>query len=298
MKILLTLDLNQPHSEERTLAENLINWVGDQLQVTQSCVEVLKESPKNLSLLQWASQPSSLKKYKTLSPSPLKSYDLIIGIDLPPVAEALFTSLGIRTLILRAIPCLGFSRFVLARANFQLSEEERPALPFLRNFFFKNFPPIDDTAPPQRHWWLGNQYLLKHKASDPLILCMGNTLFQPERIRSGSLVNLSTYADTLMPLLHSSPNLYYSSRFPGDPSELRFIKSLGGSLATLSLPELLARDEFDYLISLDSGMVPVAEAFHKKITLLGSHPTWTIRKLHQFCNRNFIEQLIASPLIF
>jgi hypothetical protein len=298
MKILLTLDLNQPHSEERVLAESLIRWVGDQLQATQSYVEILKAPAKNLSLLEWASQPSSLKKYKTLAPSPLKSYDLIIGIDLPPVAEALFTSLGIRTLILRGVPCPGFSRFVLARANFQLSEEERPVLPFLKNFFFKHFPPIDDASPPQRNWWLGNQYLLKQKASDPLILCIGNTLFQPERIRNGSLVNLSTYADTLLPLLHSSPSLHYVPRFPADTSEIRFIKSLGGGIVSLSLPELLARDEFDYLISTDSGIVPVAEAFHKKVTLLGTHPTWTVRKLHQFCNRHFIEQLVASPLIF
>lgn len=296
MKILLTLDLNQPLSEERNLAEALNNWVCDQLQVTGCCVEVLNETPKQIALSDWATQPSPLKKYQSLAPSSLSSYDLIIGTDIPPAAEALFTSLGIRTLLLRSITCPGFSRFVLTRANFQLPEETAPTLPCLKEFFFKEFPPINDDSPPHRNWWLGNQYLLKSKKTGPLTLCIGTTVFQPERVHSGSLINLATYADILLPLLHTSPNIYYYARSPHDTSELRFMKELGVAPAALSLAELLARDEFDFLISIDSGLVPIAEAFNKKITLLGTHPTWSVRKLRQFCDRSFLEQLASSPL--
>ncbi|MBX9742741.1 MAG: hypothetical protein K2W99_04300 [Chthoniobacterales bacterium] len=291
MKILLTLDLNQPISEERSLAEFLMSWIWDQLQVTGIHVETVNEAPKKLSLTQWVSQPSPLKKYKALAPSPLTSYDLIIGIDLPPVAEAFFNSLGIRTLILRALPYHGFARFVLARANFQFPQETTVVLPCLKEFFLKEFPPINDASPPHRNWWLGNQFLLKQKGPDPLTLYIGTSLFQPERIRSGSLVNLATYADTLISLLSTSPNAYYSVRSPHDSSEFRFLKTIGISSLAPALPDLLARDEFDFLITMDSGLVPLAEAFHKRVTLLGTHPTWTIKKLRQFCDRDFLEKL-------
>lgn len=291
MKILLTLDLNQPLSEERSLAEYLISFVWDQLQVTGLHVEVANEAPQKLSLAQWASQPSPLKRYKALAPSPLTSYDLIIGIDLPPVAEAFFTSLGIRTLILRALPYPGFNRFVLVRANFKLPEEISESLPFLKEFFLKEFPPVNDSSPLLRNWWLGNQFLLKQKGPDPLTLYIGTSLFQPERMRSGSLVNLATYADTLISLLGTSPNTYYAVRSPHDTSELRFLRTLGASPVAFFLPELLARDEFDFLITMDSGIVPLAEAFHKRVTLLGTHPTWTVKKLHYFCHREFLEKL-------
>lgn len=293
MKILLTLDLNQPCSEERTVAESLLSWLWDQLQVVGCCVEILNEPSQNRGLFECLKTPSSLKKYQKLAPSPLTSYDLIIGVDLPSGAEALFTSLGIKTVIVRAPMCPGFSRFVLMRANFQLPEEQPLSLPFFKQALLKEFLPVNDASPPHRNWWLGNQYLFKHKRKDPLTLCIGTSLFQSERMRSGSLINLSTYADTLIPLLRTSPNFYYAPRIPSDPSEVRFMKSLGAGPTSLSLTELLVRDEFDFFISLDASLVPIAEAFHKKITLLGTHPTWTLRKLHQFCDRHFLEQLIT-----
>ena len=295
MKILLTLDLNLPRSPERTKADVLMRFIWDQLQVTGIPIEVLIQPDREKTLASWLAEASSLEAYKTEAPSPLTSYDLIIGVDLPPGAEALFTSMGIRTLIVRTVPCDGFSRFFLARANFQISPEDLAELPSLKNLYQQNFP-LGDVPMNQRNWWLANRFLLNKGTKYPSTVFIGTTLFQPERIRSGSLVNLCTYADTLLTLLQSCPNFYYCSPLPVDSTEFRFMKTLGATCPSISLPQLLARDEIQNFISLDSGLMPVVASFNKKLTVLGSYPTWVTLKLRQFCNRDFISRLCEANL--
>lgn len=295
MKILLTLDLHQPNSPERASSENLLRLVWDQLQVTGISVEAFLEPAPSHTFATWPTQPSSLGKYLKGTPSPLSSYDLIIGINLPPGAEALFTSLKIKTLIIRSVPCPTFARMVLARANFPLPEESFVQLPSLNNLCHQNFWGKNKSA-DERVWWLANRFLLNQGKKDPSILFLGTSCFQAERMRSGSLINLITYTDSVMEFLRSCPNFYYCSSLPMDYSELRFMKQLGATCPSLSIAQLLARDEFSFLVSIDSAFVPVAAAFNKKIIILGSQPTWSTIQVRKFCDEKFILDLLQTPM--
>lgn len=295
MKILLTLDLDQPASPERVHSENLFRFIWDQLQVTGISVDAFSGPAPSHTVATWPTQPSSLKKYLQNTPSPLSSYDLVIGINLPPGAEALFNSLKIKTLLIRPVPCSAFARIVLARANFPLPEEFLFSLPQLNNVCYQNFLGKGKLE-SDRVWWLANRFLLNRGKKDSSILFLGTSVLQPERLHRGSLVNLITYTDTVMELLRSCPNFYYASPLPMDHSELRFMKHLGATCPSLSLTQLLARDEFNLLVSLDSAFVPVAEAFNKKIIILGTQPTWSTIQARKFCDESFMLHLFQAPL--
>ncbi|MFI0347495.1 MAG: hypothetical protein ACH346_01800 [Chthoniobacterales bacterium] len=312
MKILLTLDLDQPSSPERQASHEILRHVWDQLQVTNKkdpsditeaapqqetshSLEILCTEGKSLdhgeySLAEWAAAACSLKnaeQYRTLAPSPLESYDLIIAANLAPGPESLFNSLRIPTLILRDIPCENFDHFLLARANFTIPKEYCTLLPPLKNLYSQDIPTVD-VSKEERHWWLANRFLINQKSKNLSILAIGTTTCQTERVVNGKIINLSCYASELIDLIPSYPNFYYCSRPPMDHSELRFIKTLNASGPSLSLPQLLARDEIDSLISIDTGMVPVAEAFQKPIKLLGNHPSWSVIRLRQFRDSEFL----------
>ena len=212
-------------------------------------------------------------------------------MDLPPGAEALFTSLGIKTMILRSVPCAPFGNMVLVRANFQLKDDYLVALPNLKNSYQQNFWG-KNKSPGERAWWLANRFLLNKGRSDASILFLGTSIMQPERKQSGSLVNFATYHDSILEILKASPNFFYSSPLPMDHSELRFMKQLGATCPSLPIAQLLASDEFDFLVSLDSAYVPVARAFNKKITILGSQPTWSTLPVRQFDCKQLLAELI------
>lgn len=292
MKILLTHDLHHPACPERANTESLLRLLWDQLQAVGNSisVETLVEQPHQGALDSWMKEASSLTKYRTMTPSPLHEYALIIGVDLPAGAEALFTSLGIKTLIIRSVPCSGFNRFVLVRANFEFPQEFCTTLPILKNLCTQDNP-ASNISSEDRNWWLFNRFLLNQGKNDPTNLFVGTTMFQPERIRSGSLINLATYADEIMEMLYSCPNFYYCSRHPQDHSEVRFMKQIGTTCPSLDMTVLLARNEFHILTSIDSGMIPVAAAFEKKITILGTQPTWLTMKIRSFCDIDFISRL-------
>lgn len=294
MKILLTLDIHEPYCAERAQSENLLRLIWDQLQVTGIPAETFLPPANPVNLATWSMQASSMEKYLRGTPSPLQSYDLVIGINLPRGAEALLNSLKIKTLILRAIPCAPFSRAVLWRANFPIKEDFLVSLPNYKNLYHhicgKN------TSPDQRTWWLANRFLLNQGKKDASILFLGTSMFQAERMRSGSMINLATYSDAIMELLKACPNFYYCSPLPMDYAELRFMKNLGATCPSFTLSEMFARDEFDFLISIDSAFVPVAKAFNKKITILGTQPTWSTMKVRNFCSDEFMHELLHTSL--
>ncbi|HLB34179.1 MAG: hypothetical protein A3F67_00610 [Verrucomicrobia bacterium RIFCSPHIGHO2_12_FULL_41_10] len=298
MKILLTLDLYQPHSPERGFAEELIHSLWDKLQVTGNQLELLIPPPITRTLFEWSKAGASqeeVEKYRTLSPSPLESYDLIISVNLSRDAEELFTSLGKRCLIVKTVPCDGFSRFLLLRTNFPIPQEFLAELPAMKNIFLQEYP-VGNVPKPERGWWLANRFLINvanrslmcKQKRDPSFLFIGITLFQADRLQNGQILGLSTFKEELMTLLSSCPNFYYASRIPIDPEEIRFMKNLGTSIPSLPLPQLLARDELTQVISLDSGVAPVAAAFNKPFILLGNQPSWSVIRLRQFCDNNFL----------
>lgn len=304
MKILLTLDLDQPECPERHASEIILHQIWDQLQLTKAKLELLRNFPPKLhdttyTLSHWAEAASSIenaKKYREQSPSPLEEYDLIIGANLPAGAESFFSSLGTHTMILRAVPCEGFDRFLLARTNFLLPQEyEVPQLPPLKNLYNKNIP-LGDISKEERHWWLSNRYLINQNSQDPSILCIGTTACQSERIVDGHIINFSHYVDDFMDLLPTAPNLYYCARSPMDHSELRFMKTINVTCPSLPLPELLARDEIDSLIAIDSGLIPVAKAFQKPLRILGKSLSWSILKTRSFRDVNFLKMMTTTSL--
>lgn len=301
MKILLTLDLDQPASPERQGSENILRLLWDQLQVTGASLDLLCLLGKPInqetnSLAQWATAASCLKnaeKYRTLAPSPLETYDLVIAANPSPASESFFNSLGIRTLIVRNIPCEGFDSYLLARANFSLPEHYCQQLPSLKNLYYQEIP-LTDVSKDDRHWWLANRFLINKENTDPSTLIIGTTVCQTERIENGRLINLHHYMDELMALLGTCPNLYYCARQPMDHSELRVIKLLNVSCPSMSIPQLLSRDEFDSVISIDSGLVPLAKAFNKPIKILGDRPTWSVLKTRLFRDSNFITSIATK----
>ncbi|MFZ4115097.1 MAG: hypothetical protein ACOYK6_00060 [Chthoniobacterales bacterium] len=295
MKILLTLDLHEPLSPERANSENLLRLIWDQLQVTGIPTEYFLEPAPAHTLATWTTQASSMEKYLRRTPSPLTSYDLIIGVNLPPGAEALFTSLKIKTLIIRPMPCAPFARAVLVRSNFPIAEDFFISLPNLKNLYQQNFWG-KNKSPDERAWWLANRFLINQGRNDALILFLGTSVLQTERIRSGSIINLATYVDPIMELLKSCPNFFYCSALPMDHSELRFMKQLGATCPSLTIPHLFARDEFDFLVSIDSAFVPIAKAFNKRITILGSQPTWSTMKVRQFCSEDFLLKIMQESI--
>ena len=304
MKILLTLDLNHPPSPERQASQDILRNVWDQLQVTENSLEVLRTENNYLEagenkLAAWAETACSqeyAEQYRTLAPSPIESYDLIIAANLGPAGKSFFTSLKIPTLILRNIPCDGFSRFLLAHANFSLPEEFCTELPPLKNLYHQEIP-IGDVSKEERHWWLANRFLINQENQDPSILAIGTTLYQTERIMNGNAINLYYYADELMELLKSCPNLYYCSRQPMDQSELRFMKTLNATCPSLFLPHLLASNAIDSLISIDSGIVPLAAAFKKPVRILGNSPSWSVILQRCFRNSDFIKAMAGGKLL-
>lgn len=295
MKILLTLDIHQPYAPERAHTENLLRLIWDQLQVTGIVTETFFPPSPHNTLATWSTQASSMEKYLKHTPSPLESYDLIIGINLSPGTEALFHSLKIKTLILRAVPCAPFARSLLLRANFPIDNEFFSPLPNYKNLYHYYFHG-KSTSPDERTWWLANRFLLNQGQKDASILFLGTSIFQTERIRSGSIVNLATYADHVMELLRTSPHFYYCSPLPMDHSELRFMKNLGATCPSFTIAEMLARDEFDLLVSIDSAFVPVAEAFNKKITIFGTQPTWSTIHVRKFCSNEFMDHLLHTTI--
>ena len=74
------------------------------------------------------------------------------------------------------------------------------------------------------------------------------------------------------------------------------MKSFGATCPSLPLPQLFARDEIETFISIDSGLVPVANSFNKKLTILGSSPTWEVLKMRQFCQQDFLSALFKAEL--
>jgi hypothetical protein len=295
MKILLTLDIHEPYSPGRSHSENLLRLIWDQLQITGILIETFIPPAPKFDLTSWPRQTSSMKKYLRDTPSPLESYDLIIGINLPSGAEALFNSLKIKTLILRAIPCASMGRAVLMRSNFPIAQEFLIQFPNYKNLYQQNFLG-KNYSPEERIWWLANRFLINRGKYDASLLFLGTSIFQTERIRSGSIVNLSTYADAIMELLKACPNFFYCSPLPMDHSELRFMKSLGATCPSFPITELFARDEFDFFVSLDSAYVPVAKAFDKRITILGTQPSWSAIPVRKFCSDEFITHLDQTHL--
>jgi hypothetical protein len=293
MKILLTLDIHEPYSPERAKSENLLRLIWDQLQVTGMVIETFLSSPPSLQLNTWPMYASSMEKYFHGTPSPLSSYDLIIGINLPSGAEALFNSLKIKTLILRSIPCAPMARAILCRANFPIDEEFLISLPNYKMLYLQNFGHKCHSS-QDRIWWLPNHFLVNQGKKDATILFLGTSMFQAERMRSGSIINLSTYHDAIMELLKACPHFYYCSPLPMDHSELRFMKNLGATCPTFSIAELFARDEFDFFVSLDSAYVPVAKAFGRRITILGTQPTWSTIQVRKFCSNEFISHILQT----
>ena len=273
MKILLTLDLNQPHSPERGFAEELIKTLWDQLQVTQAQIETLIPPPVTLNYDEWAQAGEAqedVQKYRTLAPSPLESYDLIISVNLSKAAQEFFTSLGKRCLILRSVPCDGYTRFLLLRANFSLPKEHLDKLPSLKHVFQQDYSP-QKVAQSERGWWLANRFLinianrsLTSKATtNSSILFVGTSLFQECNLQDGKIITLTSFHKELMNMLSSCPNFYYSARTPISAEEIRFMKNFATTIPSLTLAQLLSRDELTTVVSVDSGIAPIAEAFEK-----------------------------------
>lgn len=297
MKILLTVDLDQPASPERGFTEYLLRYVWDQLQVVSfPTVDILAKTPSDMSILEWADL-IALKKhseqYHQLARLPLQEYDLVIGCDLRPEIEAMFTSLGVRCLTIREVPCLGFSRFLLAHANFQIPKEYSVDLPCLSNLYHENIPFVN-IPQEENGWWIANRFLINQHSTYPKNLFVGTTIFQVERIVDDKVVNLVTYADQIKKILLTAPSLFYVTRQPPDPEELRFIKMIGGTLPCLPLPRLLARKEFDQIVSIDSGLMPVAKAFNKPIQILGKKRDWSVIQMRQFRNIDFFKQIFET----
>lgn len=296
MKILLTVDLDQPASPERNSTEFLLRYLWDQLQIVSfPTIDILAEPPREMSPLEWANIVALKKqeeRYHQLARIPLQEYDLVIGCNLRPEIEILFTSLGVRCLTIREVPCLGFHRFLLARANFEIPKEYAVQLPSLNTLYNENIPFVD-IPKEERGWWIANRFLINQKSSYPKFLFIGTTLFQAERVVDDKIVNLATYADEVKKILLTAPDPFYATRQPADQEEVRFFKMLGGTLPCLPLPRLLARKEFDQLVSLDSGLIPVAKAFNKPIQILGKKRDWSVIQLRQFRNTDFFKQVFS-----
>lgn len=300
MKILLTVDLDHPASPERTSTECLLHYLWDQLQVPSfPTIDILAKSPCEMSPLEWA-EIIALKKhaeqYHQFARIPLEEYDLVIGCNLRPEIETLFTSLGVRCLTVREVPCLGFARFLLAHANFKIPTEYSVQLPSLSNLYNENIPFVD-IPQEERGWWIANRFLINQTHSYPKNLFIGTTLFQPERIVDDKIVNLASYADEIKKILLTAPDPFYTTRQPSDQEEVRFFKMIGGTLPCLPLPRLLARREFDKIISIDSGLIPVARAFNKPIQILGKERDWSVIQLRQFRNTDFFKKIFEEALL-
>ncbi|MBX9577274.1 MAG: hypothetical protein K2W97_02220 [Chthoniobacterales bacterium] len=300
MKILLTVDLDHPACPERASTECLLHYLWDQLQVPSfSTIDILAKQLSDTSILEWA-KIIALKKhaeqYRQFARIPLEEYDLVIGCNLRPEIETLFTSLGVRCLTVREVPCLGFSRFLLARANFKIPTEYSVQLPCLSNLYNENIPFVD-IPQEEKGWWIANRFLINQTHSYPKNLFIGTTLFQPERIVDDKIVNLASYADEIKEILLTAPDPFYTTRQPADQEEIRFFKMIGGTLPCLPLPRLLARREFDKIISIDSGLIPVARAFDKPIQILGKERDWEVIQLRQFRNTDFFKKLFEEALL-
>ncbi len=300
MKILLTADLDQPASPERAFIEYLLRYLWDQLQVVSfPTVDILAKTPQEMSILRWAeiiALQQTEDQYRKLARIPLEEYDLVIGCDLRPEIETLFTSLGVRCLTLREVPCLGFSRFLLAHANFEIPEEYSVTLPCLGNLYNENIPFVE-IPQEERGWWIANRFLINQNSSYPKNLFVGTTLFQIQRIVDHKIVNLRTYIDDIKKILLTAPDPFYATRQAPDPEEIQFFKMIGGTLPCLPLPRLLARKEFDQIISIDSGLIPVAKAFDKPIQILGNTRSWSVIQLRQFRNIDFFKQVFETSLL-
>lgn len=297
MKILLTVDLDQPVSPERNFTEYLLRHLWDQLQVASfPTIDILTKAPREMSVLEWANI-IALKKhadqYHQLARIPLQEYNLVIGCNLRPEIENLFTSLGVRCLTLREVPCLGFSRFLLAHANFKIPKEYTVQLPCLANLYNENIPFVD-IPQEERGWWIANRFLINQNSSYPKNLFVGTSLFQSERIVDDKVVNLVSYLDEIKKILLTAPDLFYVAQHPTDQEETRFIKMVGATVQCLPLPRLLARKEFNKIISIDSGLIPVAKAFNKQIQILGKTRDWSAIQLRQFRNIDFFKQIFET----
>ena len=299
MKILLTVDLDQPSSPERNSTEYLLRYLWDQIQVPAfPTVDILVKEPVEMTVLEW-SKRTALKKhaaqYHQLARIPLENYNLVIGCNLRPEIEDLFTSLGVRCLTIREVPCAGFTRFLLAHANFTIPTEYSVELPELGNVYHENIPFVE-IPHEERGWWIANRFLINQTHTYPKNLFIGTTLFQPERIVDDRIVNLVNYEDEIKKILLTAPDPFYTTRQPADQEELRFFKMLGGTLPCLPLPRLLARKEFDQLVSIDSGLIPVAKAFNKPIHILGKERDWSVVQLRQFRNMDFFKQIFEAQM--
>jgi hypothetical protein len=300
MKILLTVDLDLPASPERASIECLLHYLWDQLQVPSfPTIDILAKPLSDLTPLEWA-KTIALKKhveqYYQLARIPLEEYNLVIGLNIRPEIEALFTSLGVRCLTIREVPCLGFTRFLLAHANFKIPAEYSVQLPSLSNLYNENIPFVD-IPQEERGWWISNRFLINQTHYYPKNLFIGMTLFQPERVVDDKVINLVTYADEIKKILLTAPDPFYTTRQPADQEEIRFFKMIGGTLPCLPLPRLLARREFDKIISIDSGFIPVAKAFNKPIQILGKERDWSVIQLRQFRNTDFFKKIFEEPFL-
>lgn len=299
MNILLTVDLDQPFSPERNVTERLLQYLWDQLQVISfPSIDIINAPPRESTLLEWANvvaEKKHLEKYHRLARIPLHEYDLVIGCNLRPEVENLFTHLKVRCLTIREVPCSGFTRFLLAHANFPIPTEYAVELPSLSTLYHEDIPFVD-IPHEERGWWIANRFLINQKSIYPKLLFVGTSLFQAERIVNHQIVNLATYAEEVKKILLTAPDPFYASRQPLDQEEIQFFKMLGGTLPCLPLPRLLARKEFHQIVSLDSGMAPVAKAFNKPIHILGEKRDWSVLQLRQFRNSDFFKQVFEAPI--
>lgn len=300
MKILITTDLEQPHSPERNSTEHLFRYLWDHLQILSlPTIDILAKTPRDMTPLEW-SKVVALKKrgepYHQLARIPLNEYDFVIGCNIRPEIEDMFTSLGVRCLTIREVPCVGFNRFLLAHANFEIPKEYAIELPSLSTLYHENIPFVE-IPQEERGWWISNRFLINQASSYPKILFIGTTLFQMERVVDDKIVNFATYADDIKKILLTAPDLFYTTRQPSDQEEIRFLKMLGSTMPCLPLPRLLARKEFTQLVSLDSGMVPVARSFNKPIQILGKKRDWSVIQLRQFRNADFFKKIFEKEIV-
>jgi hypothetical protein len=298
MNILLTVDLQHPASPERNSIELLLRSLWDQLQVLSfPTLDLLAQPPREMSISEWAqllSLDNRTEHYSPLARIPLQDYDLVIGCSLRPEVEDFFTSLGVRCLTVRTVPCSAFQQFLLVRANFNIPTEYSIELPSVTHLYQQNIPFVDIPS-EERGWWLANRFLINQKSCYKKTLFIGTTIFQPERIVGHQVTNLITYSDEIKKILLASPAPFYIAGQPSDCEEMRFMRAIGVTFPCLPLPLLLARKEFDQIVSIDSGLVPVAKAFQKKIRILGESRSWSVIQSRQFRNRDFFEKIFQEP---
>jgi hypothetical protein len=71
---------------------------------------------------------------------------------------------------------------------------------------------------------------------------------------------------------------------------------IGGTFPCLPIPRLLARKEFNQIVSIDSGLIPVARAFNKPIQILGKQREWSVIQLRQFRNNDFFKKIFEENI--